>query len=139
MDLAISPALLFTPANKPERFSKALACGASGLILELEDAVPAEEKNSARDNVLKFLANNRHIDLPIIVRINHITSDAGLADLLAFKRADIQLDAILHPKTESAEELKIIYESLNLASRKIKLLALIETAKGLVQLNSIVS
>lgn len=45
MDLSISPALLFTPGNKPERFSKALVSEANGLILELEDAVPLEDKN----------------------------------------------------------------------------------------------
>lgn len=139
MDLSISPALLFTPGNKPERFSKALASGANGLILELEDAVPLEEKNQARDNVLQFLLQKAPSSLPLIVRINHITSEAGLADLLAFKQTNLVLDAIMYPKTENAEELTMIYKALQLEARKIQLFALIETSKGIHQLPSIVT
>lgn len=138
MDLSRSPALLFTPGNKPELFVKAIASGASGLILELEDAVPPDEKDQARDHVIQFL-KKKHPELLIIVRINHITTDAGLPDLLALKQENIYCDAILYPKTESAEELNIIHKVLNLEKRNIKLLALIETAKGLVHLNSIVT
>ncbi|KTD33688.1 citrate lyase beta subunit [Legionella nautarum] len=139
MNLLTSPVLLFIPGNKPKRFEEALSSGANGIILELEDAVPAEEKNLARENVLHFLAKTRHLNLPVVVRINHITSDAGLADLLAFQQADIHLNAILYPKTESAEEVKMIHKVLRLEARKIQLFALIETAKGLTQLNNIVT
>ena len=138
MDLSISPALLFTPGNKPELFAKALASGANGFILELEDAVPPDEKDTARNHVIQFL-RSKHPELLTIVRINHITTDAGLPDLLTFKQEHIYCDAILYPKTESAEELNIIYKVLNLEARNIKLLALIETAKGLLNLNSIVT
>lgn len=137
MDLSYSPALLFTPGNKPERFTKALSSGANGLILELEDAVPPGEKKQARDNVIQFLTT-KHPGLLTIIRINNITTDAGLPDLLALKEANIHCDAILYPKTESAEELNIIDSILNLKARNIKLLGLIETAKGLHQLHSIV-
>lgn len=54
MNLLTSPVLLFIPGNKPKRFEEALSSGANGIILELEDAVPAEEKNLARENVLHF-------------------------------------------------------------------------------------
>ncbi|MDR3503217.1 MAG: CoA ester lyase [Legionella sp.] len=139
MDLFTSPALLFAPGNKPERFSKALTSGANGLILELEDAVPPEEKKQARDNVIQFLKTNYPTNMPTLVRINHITSTAGLPDLLALQDEQLHFDAILYPKSESAEELNIIYKVLNLKARNIKLLALIETAKGLQNLNSIVA
>lgn len=106
--------------------------------MELEDAVPPAEKNKARDHVIEFL-KTKHPDLLIIVRINHITTDAGLPDLQAFKQEGIYYDAILYPKTESAEELNIVYKTLNLESRNIQILAFIETAKGLMNLNSIVT
>ncbi|QMT60985.1 CoA ester lyase [Legionella sp. PC997] len=138
MDLSFCPALLFTPGNKPELFAKALTSGANGFILELEDGVPADEKDAARNHVIQFL-RTKHPELPIIVRINHITTDAGLPDLIAFKQEPIYYDAVLYPKTESAEELNIIYKVLNLGARNIKLFALIETAKGLLNLNSIVT
>ncbi|MEA2665401.1 MAG: citrate lyase subunit beta / citryl-CoA lyase, partial [Candidatus Eremiobacteraeota bacterium] len=42
-------ALLFVPGDRPDRFAKALAGGASGAILDLEDAVALERKQRARD------------------------------------------------------------------------------------------
>ncbi|CDZ77523.1 Malyl-CoA lyase [Legionella massiliensis] len=139
MDLSIAPALLFTPGNKPERFAKGLNSGANGLILDLEDAVPEAEKEQARDNVLQFLNGETPDSVYTIIRINHIKTNAGLRDLLALKDADYHCDAILYPKTESAEELKIIYELLNLEARNIKLLALIETTKGANQISATVN
>ncbi len=38
---------LFVPANRPERFPKAAATEADAIILDLEDAVPASEKEAA--------------------------------------------------------------------------------------------
>lgn len=39
---------LFVPGNRPERFVKAVASGAGAVVLDLEDAVPPEEKLAAR-------------------------------------------------------------------------------------------
>jgi citrate lyase beta subunit len=41
------PALLFCPADRPDRYAKALAAG-DAVILDLEDGVGAEGKNAAR-------------------------------------------------------------------------------------------
>ena len=42
---------LFVPGTRPERFIKALDSGAAGVVLDLEDAVPEEDKKSARDAI----------------------------------------------------------------------------------------
>ena len=39
---------LFVPGTRPERFAKALASGADAVILDLEDAVAADDKALAR-------------------------------------------------------------------------------------------
>jgi citrate lyase beta subunit len=44
------PTLLFVPADRPERFDKALACGAGQVIVDLEDAVAPVDKARARAN-----------------------------------------------------------------------------------------
>ena len=49
--LGFSTNFLFVPGTRPERFTKALDSGASGVVLDLEDAVPEEEKVSARDAI----------------------------------------------------------------------------------------
>ena len=44
-DLALARALLFTPGNRAERFAKAAATPADGLIIDLEDAVGPADKD----------------------------------------------------------------------------------------------
>ena len=39
---------LFVPGNRPERFEKAAASGADAIIIDLEDAVAADDKEAAR-------------------------------------------------------------------------------------------
>jgi citrate lyase subunit beta / citryl-CoA lyase len=42
---------LFVPGNRPERFPKAIALGADAVIIDLEDAVAAAEREKARANI----------------------------------------------------------------------------------------
>ena len=57
---------LFVPANRPARIDKALAAGADTVIVDLEDAVPPEDKIQART----FLAASMAPERPVVVRIN---------------------------------------------------------------------
>jgi len=50
---------LFTPATRPDRFTKAAAAGADGAILDLEDAVAANRDNSDGRNHVCMPAPNR--------------------------------------------------------------------------------
>jgi citrate lyase subunit beta/citryl-CoA lyase len=49
--------LLFVPGDRPQRFAKAAAAGADGILLDLEDAVAAADKAAARDHVRRWLAS----------------------------------------------------------------------------------
>jgi citrate lyase subunit beta / citryl-CoA lyase len=51
--------LLFVPGDRPERFTKATARGADGIILDFEDAVAPTEKALARRRVAAWLANQK--------------------------------------------------------------------------------
>ena len=55
MNIAPHRSYLFVPGNRPERFDKALASGADTIILDLEDAVPPDAKDGARDSVANWL------------------------------------------------------------------------------------
>ena len=46
---------LFVPGTRPERFDKALASGADRVVLDLEDAVAADDKASARSAIATWL------------------------------------------------------------------------------------
>jgi citrate lyase subunit beta/citryl-CoA lyase len=88
--------LLFVPGDRADRFAKAAGSGADALILDLEDAVAASAKDTARAAVRDWLAEEA--SLPRIVRINPVDGPLALADLDAL--AGTRPDAIMVPKAE---------------------------------------
>lgn len=88
--------LLFVPGDRPDRFAKAAASGADALILDLEDAVAASAKDTARAAVRAWLGEGA--SLPRIVRINPVDGPLAAADLVAL--AGTRPDAIMVPKAE---------------------------------------
>ena len=140
LDVKRVKALLFTPGNRPERFAKAEGTRADGLIIDLEDAVGAGEKDQARVAVATWF-NDRKVlaraDFLICLRINSVYTEAGLRDLLtviALAKAGCAPGALLLPKIESAVEVELVARHLKGA---IPLLALIESAAGLEQAHAI--
>jgi citrate lyase subunit beta/citryl-CoA lyase len=93
--------LLFVPGDRPDRMEKALASGADALILDLEDAVSAANKATARAAIRDFLARERSAAL--FVRINPL--DSGMADDDLAAVADARPDGIVLPKAEGAASL----------------------------------
>jgi citrate lyase subunit beta/citryl-CoA lyase len=68
---SVACSFLFVPANRPERFGKALASGAHCLILDLEDAVAPDQKDAARAQLADGLASFARAELArTLVRIN---------------------------------------------------------------------
>ncbi len=63
---------LFVPGDRPQRFAKALASGADAVILDLEDAVAADRKATAREAVVAFLDSLKPSlnSKPVWVRVN---------------------------------------------------------------------
>ncbi|GIE34291.1 CoA ester lyase [Actinoplanes italicus] len=68
---------LYVPGNQPKMLASALRRGADALIVDLEDAVPPAEKESARYTVAEWL-RWLPADAPVWVRVN--AGEAGLAD-----------------------------------------------------------
>ena len=114
------PALLFCPATRPDRFEKALE-RADAVILDLEDAVPADEKDEAREAAVEALG--RMDAARTIVRINALTTAAGRRDLEALDRAASRV--VMVPKAEDPAELA--------ALEGFAVLALCETATGVLR------
>jgi citrate lyase subunit beta/citryl-CoA lyase len=87
--------LLFVPADRPERFEKALAAGADAVIVDLEDAVAPDAKASARSR----LAAHAEIHARILVRINAPGTPWHEDDLALLRRFGV-LGGIVLPKAE---------------------------------------
>ncbi|MGE8064968.1 HpcH/HpaI aldolase/citrate lyase family protein [Pseudomonas sp. NPDC089569] len=115
---------LFVPGNRPERFEKAHQAGADIVIIDLEDAVAATEKQNARINVIDWLQSNptQHT----VVRLNPRNTPAFDQDV---KELVGLVDAVMLPKTETPED---IVEVLTKLGGEVQVIALIETAKGVL-------
>lgn len=112
---------LFVPGDRPERFSKAAASGADAVILDLEDAVPADSKDEARVRLRTDFTS-----LPVIIRINPFGTPWHDADVAA--AVALQPAALMVPKAREGSHLA------GLAARTgLPLLALIETAGGIAE------
>ncbi len=110
------PAILFCPADRPERFSKALQ-RADAVILDLEDAVAPAAKVRARGALIESELDADRV----IVRVNPPGTDAFVADLATLSQTDYR--TIMVAKAESVKQLKTI-------DRRFSVIALCETARG---------
>ena len=83
--------LLFVPGHRDRMIEKAPDSGADGLLYDLEDSVPASERENGRRMLAAALATPR--TLPRYIRVNGI-ADAGrdetAADLDAVVLADVE-------------------------------------------------
>ena len=127
MNRPVERSYLYVPGNRPERFDKACAAGADAVIVDLEDAVPPVEKDSARAALSSWLA----ADKSVLVRINAVGSEWFEGDLAA---CDVQgISGVILPKAEGVADAVI---SL-CRRRRIALFPLIETAAGMAQCEAI--
>jgi citrate lyase beta subunit len=130
-DAALVRAWLFCPGSRPERFAKALRTGADAVIVDLEDAVPAAQKDEARRHAVAWLTAEHTADAARCVRMNGVRTVAGLRDVLALVDAGAAPDHLVVPKSESADELAMLDAILRGACARTRLLPLVETARGL--------
>ncbi|MGW8483680.1 HpcH/HpaI aldolase/citrate lyase family protein [Microbacterium sp. NPDC055903] len=116
MDFTLGPALLFCPADRPERFAKALD-RADAVILDLEDAVAPADKLAARGNII-----DAHLDPHrVVVRVNAPGSREFASDLATLAQTDYR--TVMVAKSESPSELDAF-------DPRFQLIALCETARG---------
>lgn len=112
---------LFAPGNNEKLLEKVFTAGADEVLLDLEDAVPQDLKDRAREMVHEVLASKR-----AWVRVNKPRTEICERDL----KAVVDLAAgIRIPKVESAEEV----EWVKTRAPGLHLTATIESALGLVR------
>ena len=98
--------MLYTPASNERALGNARNLAADGIMFDLEDAVAPDEKNRAREILVRVLHTVDFGARVRLVRVNGPDTAWGAADLAAF--ADhAGVDAILLPKVNSAAELEV--------------------------------
>ncbi|HPB90023.1 MAG: CoA ester lyase [Rugosibacter sp.] len=125
---------LFVPGNRPERFAKALDSGADAIIIDLEDAVAAEEKAASRRHIEAALDQGLfRSNVPsIYVRINAADTEWFIDDLALIKEAHML--GVMLPKAEHAEQVARIHE---MTEKLCRVIPIIETATGLINAQAI--
>lgn len=140
--------LMFVPANRPRMVERALGLGEfrpSALdvaILDLEDGVPPEEKESARAALGAVLAAASDGGGPArYVRVNRDQAMRD-SDLAAAVRRG--LDGVVAPKVDDPGELTRLARALDgredaagMARGSIRVIASIESARGLLEAHAI--
>ncbi|WP_287178002.1 CoA ester lyase [Mesorhizobium sp.] len=135
--------LLFVPTHVPRFVETAHERGADGVILDLEDSVPQDQKGEARRQLPECVTKVGRKGASVLVRVNH-----GLRALAADLDAAVVagVDALVLPKTDSAEWVLQIANAVselererNLAPGRIRFLAQIETPGALQKLAAIAS
>jgi citrate lyase subunit beta / citryl-CoA lyase len=131
----LARSFLFVPADRPERFAKALASGAGAVIIDLEDAVAPAAKRSARDALAQWLHGfGGGAAATLLVRTNPPGSEYFSADLAMLRDAPPRtVAALMLPKAERASALDHAHH----ASSGLPLVALIETAAGFEHLREL--
>ncbi len=137
----IRRSVLILPVNNPKFVEKAYLRGADGIMLDLEDSVPAAEKETARKMVKNSIPLVTRGGVDVIVRVN---KDPSL--LLLDLEASVHpgLDAIVLPKTESADEVHNLEAQLEklenlrgIEPGHVKISLLIETPQGVLKAQEI--
>ncbi len=129
--------MMFVPGNNPGMIRDAHIYGSDCIMFDLEDSVSINEKDAARFLVYKALTSLKYGKKELVVRINDLGSGLGVTDLEAMVRA--QPDVIRLPKTETAQdvtdceaEIARIEREIGLPEGKTKMMAAIESAKGVL-------
>jgi citrate lyase subunit beta/citryl-CoA lyase len=105
---------LFVPGNRADMLAKVERSRPDSVIVDLEDAVPADLKDEARARAFTALAAQRPEVATVLVRVNGAGTPWFRADLAAAAAATRAgaLDGIVLPKYERTEQLALVRAAL---------------------------
>ncbi|ORA17487.1 HpcH/HpaI aldolase/citrate lyase family protein [Mycobacterium asiaticum] len=146
MTLLLRRSELAVPACNDNMFDKAAGCGADLVFLDLEDAVPAAVKESARTKAISALNDVDWGRTMRAIRINGLDTPWCHDDLIdVVTQAGGNLDTVIIPKARTARDVWWVDVLLNQLETKlgldkrIRLEVLIEEVEGLANAEAIAS
>lgn len=96
--------MLFCPANNPKHLFTAMIYKPDCILFDLEDAVPFNEKEAARDLMVEALRSIDYGKCEVFVRINPLYTEFGEADVKELIPAGLR--RLRLPMCESADDVK---------------------------------
>jgi citrate lyase subunit beta/citryl-CoA lyase len=134
MTLSRLRSLLFCPGNRPEMIAKLGGAGADGVVVDLEDGVPADAKVSARGLAREGASAVAEAQpgQQIFIRVN-ATGSPWVEDDIA-SAVSPSMTGIVLPKLESVEQLEWVAARLDAAGLvRASVIGGLETALGIEQ------
>lgn len=128
--------MMFLPGNNPGMLTDAHIYKPDSIMIDLEDAVSINQKDSARMLVYHALKTIDYGNVETVVRINSLDSGLGEKDIEAVVRGGV--DVIRLPKTDSAKDIKDVDEIITRVEKEIGregetlMMAAIESATGVI-------
>tara|TARA_B100001057_G_C22594311_1_gene850245 strand:- start:83 stop:847 length:765 start_codon:yes stop_codon:yes gene_type:complete len=102
------------------------------VCIELEDGIAIKDKNEARKNTIEALKTLEvKSDVELVVRLNCQRTKFGLLDLEAFISSKLKVKALMLPKVNTPDEIKLIDDLLTDCNLDTDLHVIMETNEGL--------
>ena len=137
---------LFVPGSKPDLFKKASESNADIICLDLEDAVAPQDKDAAKQNVIKALNDHDFGTKTISVRINGLDTHYCYRDVVdLMENTGERLDLLMIPKVGVPEDVYAIdmlvtqIEDKTNREKKIGFELIVETSMGITNLDRIIT
>lgn len=133
---------MFLPAYNTRFIDKALESDADALILDMEDSVPASQRQLARENIIQYSEKGLLDKKNIFIRINEFNTKDFAEDITQLTVQGV--NGFMPSKVQSAEDIVFIDKLLsvleiknNMEKGTFKLTPLIETTSALMNINEI--
>lgn len=126
---------LYIPANNERAIEKARSLPCDAIILDLEDSVAPDMKNSARESAVAALRTAGFGQREVVVRINDLGTPWGRDDLAAIR--GLPCDAVLVPKIHTADDVRRVDGELGKTTLPMQIWVMIETAQSIFRLDDI--
>ena len=140
--MALLRSVLFVPGNNMRMLVKAATLTVDAVILDLEDSVALADKETARIFIRDSIKPIKSSGVSVFVRVNALSTELTLKDLEFVVVED--LDGIMLPKTETKADifklehlLGYVEHNSGLKIGNIKIIPMVETAKGIMNVHSI--
>lgn len=124
--------VLYMPGANARALDKARSLPCDGVIFDLEDAVAADAKASARANVVGALTQGGYGHRELVVRVNGLDTPWGADDVAAV--AGLPVHGVLFPKVESPTQIDAMAAALAEAGASgMPLWIMVETPRGVLE------
>lgn len=136
-DIRPRRSVLYMPGANVRAMEKARGLDCDAIIFDLEDAVAADVKVKAREQVAAMVNAGGYGRRELVVRVNALDTPWGRDDVAA--AAGLPIDAVLFPKVETQAALAVCATTLDAAGgSRLPIWAMIETPRGVMDVERIV-